>query len=131
MRTIYAHFDRDDFEGISRYMHPDIEWHSSGVFPGLDPVYRGLEDVRRWWHAVREPFEEFKVELERVWDEGDVVVTAVRFVAVGKESGVRVDLPFAHVFRFDGDLVTHYASHGTVDEALADAGIDPASGASA
>lgn len=130
LRRVYAHFEADDFEAAAAHIHPDVEWHSSGVFPGLEPVYHGREAVRDWWRGIRDPFERFGVAIEDVWEAGDTVVTQVRFQAIGRESGVEVDLPFAHHFRFEGDVVVYYASYASVEEALAAAGLDPTSGAS-
>lgn len=58
-------------------------------------MYRGHAGVREWWDVVKEPWEYFKSHVEQTGEEGDKVVTAVRFEAVGKESGVEVGLPLA------------------------------------
>jgi ketosteroid isomerase-like protein len=111
-------------------LHPDVEWHSSGVFPGLDPVVHGIEGVRKWWSALKEPWESFDINVERHWEEGNTLLTWVRFDAVGKGSGVEVHLPFANVFVFEEDLVRRFRSFTDLDEALAAAGIDSASASS-
>jgi ketosteroid isomerase-like protein len=116
---VYDAWNRDDFEGFVDMLHPDVEWHSSGVFPGLEPVYRGREGVRRWWHAIRDPFERFTIEVEEVREAGGATVASVRFRAVGKGSGARVDLPFAHVFEFEDARVVRYWAYDSVDTALA------------
>lgn len=131
IRRLYAHFEADDFEAASRNIHPDVEWRSSGVFPGLEPVYRGRDAVRGWWRTMHDPFERFSVGIEDFWETGDTIVCRVRFDASGRESGVEVNLPFAHLFRFEGDLIVYYSSYASVEDALAAAGIDAsASGAS-
>jgi ketosteroid isomerase-like protein len=119
VREGYAAWNRDDFEEFVTRLAPDVEWHSSGEFPGLEPVYHGVDGVREWWVNVKDPFGSFTIEPEQVTEQGDAIVTFVRFRAVGRESGVEVDLPFAHVFWFEGDLIVRYASFRTFDEALA------------
>ena len=119
VRRLYGAWDRDDFETFRASLHPDVEWHSSGRFPGLEPVYHGPDGVRDWWVAVKEPFEEWTIELERVREVEGWLVAEVRFHAVGKESGVAVDLPFAHVFEFEGELIRRYWSEDSVERALA------------
>lgn len=129
LRVLYEHFDNDDFEGGRQHLHPDVEWHGSGVFPGLELVNHGHEGVERWWKALREPFERFAIEVEEVWESGDLVIAQVRFHAIGRESGAAVNLPFFHVFRFEDDLVVYYASYGSPEDMKA-AGFEPPSGAS-
>ena len=119
LRRLYGAWNRDDFEAFRPSLHPDVEWHSSGRFPGLEPVYHGRDGVRDWWHALREPFEEWTIDLEQVHEVDGRLVAEVRFHAVGKESGVAVDLPFAHVFELDGDLIRRYWSYDSVEKALA------------
>lgn len=119
VRRAYEAWNRDDFEAIRAYLHPAVEWHSSGLFPGLEPVSHGHEGVRRWWRQLKEPWETFTIEVQREFERGDTVVTDVRFRAVGRESGVEVNLPFAHVFEFQDGLVVRYRSYGALDEALA------------
>jgi ketosteroid isomerase-like protein len=35
----YAAWNEDDLEGLLALCHPEVSYHTSGVFPGLDPVY--------------------------------------------------------------------------------------------
>ena len=117
--TLYDAWNRDDFEAARALIHPNVEWHTSGVFPGLEPVYRGHDGVRQWWLAVKEPFDHFNVLVEREHQAGRVVVAEVRFEAVGRESGVEVKLPFAHVFEIEDDLIMRYWSYDSLEAALA------------
>lgn len=125
----YDAWNRDDFDAIAPELHPEIEWHASGVFPGLDLVSHGVEGVRKWWRDLKEPWESFTIEVERHWEKGDAVVLWVAFDAVGKGSGVEVNLEFAHVFQFEDDLMRRYRSFTELGEAFAFAGIDPPSDA--
>jgi hypothetical protein len=89
----------------------------SGVFPDLDPVYRGHEGVQRFVDLFNAPWEElipdarpyrghqgyadwladwgaawsgFSVEAERWLDAGDKVVLVLKLTARGRASGVEV-----------------------------------------
>ena len=119
IRHGYSAWDRDDFGDFSTLLHPEVEWHTSGMFPGLEPVYRGHDGVREWWLAFRDPFETFTIELQSLTERGDTVVTRVHFTAMGKESGVEVELPFANVFWLEGDLIVRFGSYQSLDEAFA------------
>ncbi len=39
--TGYDAWNRDDRDGWIELLHPEVEIHTSGVFPDLAPVYRG------------------------------------------------------------------------------------------
>ena len=41
VRRAYDVWNRDELGPWLEVLHPDLEWHTSGVFPDLDPVYRG------------------------------------------------------------------------------------------
>jgi ketosteroid isomerase-like protein len=119
VRAAYETWNRDDFEAATELMHPDVEWRTSGAFPGFEPVYHGYDGVRAWWRDLKEPFESFTIEVDRVEEHGDVLVSTVRFRAIGKESGVQVDLPFAGAWWIEDGLVKRYASYRSLEEARA------------
>ena len=96
LRWLYDAWNAKDFEAARPYIDPDIVWRPSGRFPGFEPVYHGPEGVRDFWQTMN-------------------------FDAIGKESGVRVELPVAHVWRVSDGQVVSYSAHTTFDEALAEA----------
>jgi ketosteroid isomerase-like protein len=112
-------FNRDDFERGRTIMHPDVHWYSSGAFPGLDPVYVGPDRVAVWWRDFQDPWESFKIHVEREIEQGDRTITLVRFEAIGKESGVQVNLQFGQLFEFEDGLLREFRSFPSWDEALA------------
>jgi ketosteroid isomerase-like protein len=67
---------------------------------------------------VKEPWEYFKSHVERTTEEGDTVITEVRFEAVGKESGVKVGLPLVNVIEVRGGLIVRFAGYYTLQDAL-------------
>ena len=48
-------------------VHPDWEFHTSGVFPGLKPVYRGPDGAAELWEAMRGPWEVLRTENFATW----------------------------------------------------------------
>ena len=120
IRRAYAAWGQDDWDEFSAVLHTEIEWHSSGAFPGFEPVYHGHEGVLRWWHDFKDPFETASIELESLTEHGDAVLTTVRLGGVGKGSGVPVDVPFFNTFRFRDGLLVRFASFASLEEALAD-----------
>lgn len=50
MRVISDAYDgwkRRDFDALVSRLAPNVQWRTAGVFPGLKPVYRGHDGVRR------------------------------------------------------------------------------------
>jgi ketosteroid isomerase-like protein len=103
---------------------PEWEFVPSGVFPGLDPIYRGREGALELWDAMRGPWdnEGFRFEIERIEDLGETVLALATIRARGKASGVEVALKWAHVvtYRSGHQQTRNYASW---DEALEAAGL--------
>ncbi len=125
VRRVYEAWNRDDLDAARLLMHPEIELRQPpNFFLGQDSVYRGHEGVRQWWDFAKEPWAFFKSHIERERDEGDTVVTVVRFEAVGRESGVNVELPaVANVWRLRDRQVVSFTAYNSLEEALEAAGL--------
>jgi hypothetical protein len=50
-------------------------------------------------------------------------VTVVRFEAVGKHSGAKVELPFVNVFELEGGLIVKFTPYDSLEAALDAAGL--------
>ena len=59
--------------------HPEIEFRTSGLYPGTDPVYREPAGLRRFWTTFREPW-------EWIFRFADGLVTRVEGYAAWKEA---------------------------------------------
>src|SRR5881628_301675 len=102
----YEAWDRGDLDAWLEGMHPDVELHTPGVFPGFDPVYRGHERMAEFWRQLREAWEVFRIDIEQIEEKGDCFVVAIRFRAKGVGSGVDVDMRFGHAITMRDSLVT-------------------------
>lgn len=110
----WNHDDRDAWLDL---LGPEIEVHTAGVFPDLAPVYHGREGAARFWRQLREPWEEFRIDVERIEAEDDIAAAAVRFRATGVDSGVKVDMRFGNAIRVRDDLATVLLNRRTLEEA--------------
>jgi ketosteroid isomerase-like protein len=113
----YDAWNRDDRDGWLQLLEPDIEVRTAGVFPDLAPVYRGHEGAARFWRQLREPWEVFRIDAERIETEGDLAMAAVRFRATGIDSGVKVDMEFGNAVRIRGGRATLLVNRRTLEEA--------------
>jgi ketosteroid isomerase-like protein len=118
-------WNRDDFDAVLLLIHPNVEVCQPGdLFLGTESVYRGHTGVREWWNASKEPWEYFKSHIECTLEEGDKVVTVVRFEAVGKGSGAKVELPYiANVCELRDGLIVKFTTYYSLEEALLAVGL--------
>jgi ketosteroid isomerase-like protein len=125
VRAAFEGWNRDDLDAALLLIHPDAEWRGPGdLFLGIDAVYRGHSGVREWWNATKEPWQYFKSHIERTLEEGDKVVVVVRFEAVGRESGAKVELPFlTNVFELSDGLIMKFEAFYSLEEALEATGL--------
>ena len=108
-----------DLDGWLETMHPEVEWVSEIARRVEDPdlVYRGHEELRRYWddfHAVWD----VTVELEETVDLGDTVLALGRVRALGEASGVDLDGPIAFVFEFEEGLARKARAYLDPQQAL-------------
>jgi ketosteroid isomerase-like protein len=110
-------WNRDDCDGWLELMHPDVEIHTSGAFPDLSPVYRGHARAAKFWRQLREPWEAFRIDVDQIEEEGDLVAAAIRFRATGVDSGAEVDMTFGSAIRVRDGLATELVNGRTAEEA--------------
>jgi ketosteroid isomerase-like protein len=113
----YEAWNGDDLDAWTRLLHPDVEIHTSGVFPDLAPVYRGHEPAARFWRQMHEPWERFRIDVEQVEDVADGAVAAIRFRAKGVDSGVEVDMRFGMAMEVRDGLAIALVNRRSIDEA--------------
>jgi ketosteroid isomerase-like protein len=119
LRAGYEAWGRDDCDAWLALLDPDIEIPTSGVFPDLAPAYSRHRGAIRFWRRLREPWSDFRIEVEDMQEEGDSVAAAIRFRARGADSGVEVDMRFGHAIRVSHGLATEFVTRRTVEEARA------------
>jgi ketosteroid isomerase-like protein len=123
VREGYDGWNRRDFDAMVCRLAPDVLWSTAGVFPGLKPMYRGHDGVRRFWDAMQEAWELIEIKPRLFVEHDDKVVAQFHFHARGRESGAEVKMDWLHVFTFEDDLVVAVAGYREVDEALAAEGL--------
>jgi SnoaL-like domain len=106
-------------EGVSA----EWEFRSSGLFPGLQPVYRGPEGARKLWTDMHGPWVEFAVQIERIEDLGDTLIALITFVAKGRD-GIGVERRWAHVVTYRQGVPTVTENYGSWAEALKAVGLE-------
>jgi ketosteroid isomerase-like protein len=117
----YDGFNRGDLTEARAILSKDVEWRTTGSFPGVEGVYHGPEALDEWMDAMRAEWQQFDVSLAEVLAEReDAVVVAERLRGRGRESGAEVEMPTYAVYCFNSEgKVTLREGFTSADEALA------------
>ena len=117
VRTIYARFRGDDFEGALALHDPAIEVHDRPEAP--DPqVYRGHAGVIESLRVSQAEFQGLDLEPEEFIDAGEDVVVVFRFRGTGRESGVPIDERLAHRWHISDGRAVRMTVYSSRDDAL-------------
>ena len=113
-----------DVEAALEYMHPELVYVTTGIFPGLRSVYSGHDGFREVWKEFMEPWETLDLEIEELVElDARSLLMEVRFRATGRRD-MEVDLPLAvHLIPRDG-LLWRFQAYANWAQALDDLGID-------
>jgi ketosteroid isomerase-like protein len=122
VRAAIDAWNREDFDAALEYVDPDIEWHNSGVLPGVDRSYHGRAGVRRFWDDWRGAWEELSLDVEKYVDLGEQVLALVHFRARGR-GGIEVAQPFAQLYTFRAGKVVRFEGFADWDAALEAVGL--------
>jgi ketosteroid isomerase-like protein len=124
LRRGYEAFNRGDPSVARELPTPDVEWGTTGTFPGLVGVYRGPEALPRWMDAIRSAWEKFEITPDEVVrDEGDVLVVAELQGGRGRGSGVEVEMRVFSVYSFRQGKIRRRQAFTEREAALQAAGL--------
>jgi ketosteroid isomerase-like protein len=123
VRTALEMWNRDDLEGSLKYVSPEWEWYPARLFPGTDAVYHGKQGWTRFWTTFREPWENIRIEIERIEDLGERVLVLFTFYGTGKLSGVDVTTEYANVVTLRDGLAIYQVGYGDWKSALEAVGL--------
>ena len=92
LRRAHAAFNGEDFEFLRGLSAADVEWGTTGAWPGIDSLYRGPDALVRWAKDIRSVWEVFEVGIDELVAEGDDRVLVVeRLNGRGAGSGIEVE----------------------------------------
>jgi ketosteroid isomerase-like protein len=118
--------DAWNHEDPARYLEivsPAFVFHTAGVFPSHDAVYRGHDGFLAFWETFHDAWERLDIDIARLEDLGDCVLALLNFRAVGKGSGIEVRRKFANVATFADGLVVDIRAYADWDQALEAVGL--------
>jgi len=116
VRRSLERWSSGDLEAFMETLDPEIEWRTSGLYPGLEPVYYGHDGFRRFWRDFHEPWETLSMDLREAVSSGDQVAFSFHFDATGRE-GVRAGRDQASVVTLRNGLLLRIQNYASWDEA--------------
>ena len=120
LRRVYDAWNRKDVEGGLALVHPEIEFHSSGEFPGLAPVYQGREGMRRFWEDLAGFWEVgLEVRSDEMTELPDGRLLALNTFVGHAREGMTVERETAQIVRIEDGLVTSMVTFGSWEAARA------------
>jgi ketosteroid isomerase-like protein len=111
-------FSRGDLHGVLDGLASEFEFDPSGRFMDTQRIYRGREGWLEFWSAFRAAWMDVAVDIERIEDFGDRVLTLGEIHARGSESGIEVHGEAAWLHTIRDGLIVHLRSFATWKEAL-------------
>ena len=117
VRRAFDAYNRGDIDAAVADIAPDCEFRPTGALPGVRGVYRGPEGYRRFIAWISDEFEDVRVSLDGLADEGDRVLVSLTIRGRGRQSGAPTSWHLWHVWTAqEGRLIRGQAF---VDEAEA------------
>ena len=109
-------------EPIWELLDPGIEVFDHDI-PDASNPYRGVEGVRKWLSDFAESWNHYEMELERLHDADDRVVSLFRIHAVGAGSGVAVERGDGMLWTFRNGRLIRLDYFNDQEQALRAAGL--------
>jgi ketosteroid isomerase-like protein len=114
-------WNRDEFEPMEEMYAEDAVFDASAVFTDVAPM-RGKEDIRRYWHELRETWAGLRLDPVEVLDVGDGrYVADLRLWGKGRRSGAEVEQRLALLYTFEDGKAIHIRMLPDVATALSEA----------
>jgi ketosteroid isomerase-like protein len=121
LEVVRAFFEveADDFAGLSASLDPDVVWF--GTRGGLDQaqVLRGPEEVLEYMREIREPWEQYDIQVERLIEVGGAgVVVFMHETARSRSGGPAIQSDTAMIMKVRHRKIVEMTGYLDRDEAL-------------
>jgi uncharacterized protein len=104
----YAAFAAGDMATVAALLDPELVWHEAESLP-YGGVYHGPDAVmENIFMAIARDWDDYAAEPQLFIDGGDHIVVLGEYRGVHRESGGRMQVPFAHVWRMAGGRLVEF-----------------------
>jgi ketosteroid isomerase-like protein len=110
-------YNRGDLDAIFELTTDDVRFvvPDSMANPGTYVGREGFESMMREWE---EAWDEFRIEIVELLEEGDAVVASIAQYGRGRGSGIETQMGAAHLMRFRDGRLSGWHLFPSLDEAL-------------
>jgi len=124
-RDVIEAWNRRDLVWILDQASADLEFHTAGLFDGIEPVYHGREGMVEFWTTfIEEPWALLHLDIEEIRAvDDDRVLALLVFTGTPRESDDEVRLDYAHLATFSSGVVSRIDAFADWDEAREAAGL--------
>jgi ketosteroid isomerase-like protein len=123
IKQMFDAFNRDPPSALA-WLDPEVEWDMRAIqIPGLADVYRGLDELQRFWAQWFQAIEDYRVKVIEFIDAGDAVVVVMDAFGRGRGSGIEIERRWFDVYRLRDAKVVSYRTHREMSDALKTAGL--------
>ena len=120
LRRGQAAFARGDNQAASDVIAEDVDWGTTGTFPGTEVFYRGIEDLGEWMEDLLSAWDKLTIDVAEVLHDGDdVLVVVEHLTARGLGSGAEVEMKVHAVYWFAEGKVFKRRAFTEAEPALA------------
>jgi ketosteroid isomerase-like protein len=110
-------YNRGDLDAIFELTTDDVEFVVSDSMANSG-TYRGREGFESMMREWEEAWEEFRIEIEEMTQEGDVVVVSTAQYGRGRGSGIETQMQPAHLMWFRDGRLSRWRLCASTEEAL-------------
>jgi len=111
VKALYAAFGRGDVATILASLADDVSWEFEAPAElSWSGVRRTPQEAAGFFSGIAAEHADPKLEMTEFFAAGDAVAAFGRYQATVRSSGIRVDTPVAHYFKFRDDKVVRYVN---------------------
>ena len=119
VRRVFEAFRAGDTERVLEMVDPAIEWDLSRAATWPErPVYRGYDDVLRFFAEWTGEWDDYEFDLEELLDAGERVVAVIRDGGRSKTAGIKLERRHSEVWTLRDGKVVRIDLFDTKAEAL-------------
>ncbi|GAB1545395.1 nuclear transport factor 2 family protein [Scytonema sp. NUACC21] len=107
IRELYKSIARGDQQTNRALTDPNFEWHLAKYYPYGGPFIGHDAVFYEFFSRLLNDFDDWSVQPDELLDVGDTVVSLGHYRGLAKATGIKVDAPFAHIWRLKDDKVMH------------------------
>jgi ketosteroid isomerase-like protein len=109
VKELYAAFSRGDIETILASVADNVSWEYEAPPEILSAgIRRSRKEIAEYFSAIASQSVDHNLQMTEFFSTDDAVAAFGRYQGTIQATGVRVDTPLAHYFKFrDGKVVRH------------------------